>query len=354
MSSVYTEYFELLSEHGQLQEIQNKIDISGGGVFRFESFLWDVMSGEINLNLDTILELLEDVAFSGLNTWPSDLIRIIGIALIAAVFSNFSFSFQNSSVSDTAFYVSYVMLYGILASTFYTAYQITAEAIGHITELMKVIVPSYCIAITFGSGATTSVYWYEAIMILITLVEMVLLKFVLPLIGVHMTVNLAGNLANENLLSKLCEIVEMIVGWCLKGMSALVLGISGIQGMLAPAIDRVKRTAIIKSMGSLPGIGNAIDGVNETILGAGILIKDAFGAAGMIAISVISMIPMIRLAMYALVYKAEAAIIQPVSDKRIVNSINAASKSSVMMLKTVFTACMLFFIAIAVVTYSCL
>jgi len=354
MSTVYTEYFELLSEHGQLQEIQNTIDGSGGGVFRFETFIWDVLSGDIRLNLDAVLELLGDVAFSGLNTWTSDLIRIIGIALIAAVFSNFSFSFQNSSVADTAFYVSYVMLYGVLASTFYGAYQITSEAVGHITELMKVIVPSYCIAITFGSGTTTSVYWYEAIMVLITLVEMVLLKLVLPLIGVHMTVNLAGNLSNENLLSRLCEIVELVVNWCLKGMSALVIGISGIQGMLAPAIDRVKRTALMKSVGSLPGVGNVIDGVNETILGAGILLKDAFGAAGMIAISIISLIPIIRLAVYAFVYKAEAAIIQPVSDKRIVNCINAASKSSGMMMKTVFTACMLFYIALAVVTYSCI
>lgn len=352
MSSVYTEYFDLLSEQGNIQKIQDVIDTSGGEIFRFETFIWDVLSGEIHLDMDVILELMGGVAFSGWNTWSADLIRIIGIALIAAVFSNFSFSFQNSSVADTAFYVSYVMLYGILASTFYGAYEITSEAIGHMIELMKVITPAYCIAIVFGSGTTTSVYWYESILMLITLVEMVLQKLVIPLIGVHMTVNLAGNLSNENLLSKLCEIIEMLVLWSLKGTSALVIGISGIQGMLAPAIDRVKRTTLIKSAESIPRIGNLLEGVNEAFLGAGILLKDAFGAAGMIAICVISMIPIIRLAVYTLVYKAEAAIIQPISDRRIINSINAASKSTAMMMKTVFTACILFFIAIAVVTYT--
>lgn len=352
MSSVYTEYFELLSEHGEIQKIQDVIDTSGAEVFRFETFILDVLSGEIRLDMDAILELMNGVAFSGWNTWSSDLIRIIGIALIAAVFSNFSFSFQNSGVADTAFYVSYVMLYGVLASTFYGAYEITSEAIYHITELMKVLVPSYCIAIVFGSGTTTSVYWYESILMLITLVETVLQKVVVPLIGVHMAVNLSGNLSNENLLSKLCEIIEMLVAWSIKGTSALVIGISGIQGMLAPAIDRVKRTALMKSAESIPGIGNVMEGVNETILGAGVLLKDAFGAAGMISICVISMIPIIRLAVYTFVYKAEAAMIQPISDRRIVQSINAASKSTAMMMKTVFTACMLFFVAIAVVAYT--
>jgi len=61
------------------------------------------------------------------------------------------------------------------------------------------------------------------------------------------------------------------------------------------------------------------------------------------------MIPLIRIAVYSFVYKAEAALIQPVSDKRIVNCLNAASKASVMLMRTIFTASALFIIAIAVV-----
>ena len=69
MSSVYTEYFELLSEHGEIQMIQDVIDTSGAEVFRFETFILDVLSGEIRLDMDAILELMNGVAFSGWNTW---------------------------------------------------------------------------------------------------------------------------------------------------------------------------------------------------------------------------------------------------------------------------------------------
>lgn len=354
MVSVNEEYFNILKDQGNLQKIQNVIDESGGeAVFRFEEYLWKAVNGEINLNLESILEMLGNIAFSGLNSGMDELIRIMGIALIAAVFTNFSFSFREANIADTAFYVSYVLLYGILAKTFYGAYEITLDVVQHITDFMKVLAPSYCIAIVLGCGSVTSMQWYETVMLSVTLAEYVILKLILPLIGMHMMVNLASNLSRENMLSKLCEILEMIVGWGLKTITVVVIGITGIRGMLAPAIDRVKRTTLIKSAGSIPGIGNAIDGINESLLGAGVLLKEAFGTGGMIAIMIISGIPLVRLAIYTFLYKAEAAVIQPVSDTRIVNCINAASKACAMMLKTVFAAATLFIIAIALVSNSC-
>lgn len=354
MSSANTEYYDILTEYVNLQEIQNAIDSSGAGAFRFEEFIWDALSGNIRLDLNTILELAEQTAFSGWNSWITDIFQILGIALIAAVFSNFSFSFKESNVSETAFYVCYLILYGILASTFYGAYEITADAVLHITDFMRILAPSYCIAIVFGTGATTSVVWYEAVLMLITLVENIITIVVLPLIGVHMAVNLAGNISGENVLSKLCELIELLVSWCLKGLVGLMVGVSGIQSIVAPAVDRLNKTTLMKSVGSIPGIGNMITGVNETLLSAGILLKDAFGTGGVIAIFAVSMIPIIRLAIYTMVYKLEAAVIQPVSDRRIVACISTASKSCELMLKAVFTSCMLFVIAIALVTYTTL
>lgn len=352
MASDFTEYYELLYENGNLEEIQEVIDKSGAGVFRIEAFIMDVLGGEITLNLEMILDLLGEVAFSGIHNTGSELFKIIGIALIAAVFSNFSFSFRESNVSETAFYVCYVILYGILAVTFYGAYEITIEVIRHVTEFMKMIAPSYCIAIVLGNGIVSSTYWYQTIVIVVAIAENLLLKVVLPLVGVYMTVSLAGNISGENVLSKLCEIIEQIVGWCLKGMVTLLVGFSGIKGMLAPAIDRIKRGSLMKSAESIPGIGNVIGGVNETLLGIGVLLKDAFGTGCMIAIFVIGAIPLVRLAVYSLVYKAEAALIQPVSDKRIIRCLNAAATASGMLMKSVFTASALFIIVIAVVVYT--
>jgi len=353
MAPVYSDYYDLVTEYGNLNAVQDAIDASGGN-FRFEEFIWGVLSGEIKLDLGMLIDMLGEFAFSDLNSCMPQVFRIVGIALIAAVFSNFSFSFRESNVADTAFYVCYLILYGILALTFTTAYEITADAVSHITGFMKVLVPSYCIAIALGNGTATSLYWYESILIIIMLAENLLLRIILPLIGVHMTVNLSGNISNENILSKLCELLEQVIGWGLKGITAVVFGVSGLQNMLAPAIDRFKRTTLIKSAESIPGIGNMIGGINETLLGAGVLLKDAFGAGGIIAVGVITIMPLIRLCIYAFVYKAEAAVIQPVSDKRIVNCLNAASKASVLMLKTVFTAAALFVVAIALVAYTSL
>ena len=353
MAQVYSEYFEIFSEYGNLQGIQESIDAAGGGL-RFEEFLWNVLSGEVNFDFNVLLDLLGNVAFSGINGSMPQIFRIVGIALVAAVFSNFSFSFRESNVADTAFYVCYLVLYGILALTFSSAYDIAMDAISHITGFMKVLVPSYCIAIALGNGVTTSLGWYESVMIAIALAENVLLKMVLPLIGVHMTVNLAGNISNENILSKLCELLEQFVLWGLKGMTVIVCGMSGFQSLLSTSVDRVKRTTLLKSAGSIPGIGSIIEGVNETLLGSAVLLKDAFGVGGMLALIIIAIVPLVRLCVFSVVYKAEAAVIQPVSDRRIVLCLNVASKASALLMKTVFAAMTFFMAAIAMVAYSSL
>lgn len=351
MAPIYNEYSDIFLEYGNLKGIQDSIDASGG-VFRFEEFIWDVVSGEINFDLGVLLDMLGDVAFSGISDSRMQIFRIVGVAIIAAVFSNFSFSFRDGNVADTAFYVCYLVLYGILAVTFTSALDVAVDTVSHIFGFMKVLVPSYCIAIALSNGASTSWYWYEAVLIIIAIAENLLLKIILPLIGVHMSINIAGNISNDNIMSKLCEVLEQLIGWGLKGITVLSIGISGVQSLLSSAIDRFKRTSLMKSAGSIPGVGSIIDGINETLLGAGVLLKDAFGTGGIIALAVIAMVPMIRLCVSTVIYKAEAAVIQPVSDRRIVNCLNAASKASALMLKTVFTATSLFVVAIAIVAYT--
>lgn len=354
MISDFQTYYQMFQEDTNYIEIQEIINRAVGteDVFRFDRFITDVVSGKMALNIDTLWEVLKTTAFGQINTGASDLVKIMTIAIIAAIFTNFSFTFKGSHVSETAFYVTYVSLYGILTATYFTAYRLTFETLLNITEFMKIMVPSYCIAIVFGTGTVTSIYWYEVTLGLITLAEFILLKIALPIINIYMMASLASNLSKEDSLSKFTELLESIIRWGMRSMMAVMIGINTIQGMITPAIDQWKRNSVIKTASGLPGVGNLINGVSETMLGAGILLKNAFGAAGMISLFVICLIPIASLTFYALLYKAGAALIQPVSEKRIINCMNAASVASGLLTKTVFYASLLFIISIAMVSFT--
>jgi stage III sporulation protein AE len=138
----------------------------------------------------------------------------------------------------------------------------------------------------------------------------------------------------------------------LKSLLAIVIGFSAIKGLIVPVADQVKRSALFKASEAIPGIGDALGGVTETILGAAVLLKNAIGVTGLIVIIIICAVPFLKLIMVTVVFKAGSAALQPISDKRFIECISASAKSSALLLQTVFTGAVLFLLAITIVAVT--
>jgi stage III sporulation protein AE len=79
-------------------------------------------------------------------------------------------------------------------------------------------------------------------------------------------------------------------------MVGLVLGFHLIQSMVLPYVDSLKTGAVQKIIGVIPGIGQGVNSVAQMMLGSGVLIKNTIGAAGIILLLILSMIPLLKLA----------------------------------------------------------
>lgn len=90
----------------------------------------------------------------------------------------------------------------------------------------------------------------------------------------------------------------------------------------------------------------------ETVIGSGVLLKNAIGAAGLVVIIVICSVPIIQLGTVAFIYKFSCAALQPISDKRIVECVSASAKSVQMLLQAVVVGAILFLISVTIVAIS--
>lgn len=131
-----------------------------------------------------------------------------------------------------------------------------------------------------------------------------------------------------------------------------MLGINVIQGMCVPIVDSLKTTAIKKAINFLPGFGTGVNAVTQVLLGTGSLIKNGIGAAALVIIVVICLTPIIKLVIFSLMYQGTAALIQPISDKRIIQCIMSVNEGTRLLLRIVVTAALLFMITIAVISIS--
>ena len=310
-----------------------------------------VIKGDVKFSVELLEKLVTEQLFYEFRENKKTVIHILMIAIIAAVFTNFSNVFQNRQIGEISFYVLYLLLITICLSTF----QILIDGVGvhleRLTSFMRVLGPLYFLAVAISTGSGTSVIFYNLLLFLIYIVELLILNFLLPLLHIYMVIRVLNNLSTEEYLSKFAELIEFIVTWTLKTLLAAIIGLNVIQGLISPALDSLKRGMLTKSVEAIPAIGDALGGTAEIVLGTAVLVKNGIGVTGAIICIVLCVIPLLQMFVMAFLYKLTSAFIQPISDKRIVGCVSGmGERRCQILLRVIFTTGMLFLLTIAIVT----
>lgn len=132
-------------------------------------------------------------------------------------------------------------------------------------------------------------------------------------------------------------------------MLAVMIGHSGIQGLIMPALDGVKRSSLFRAANSIPGVGNMFGGLTDTVIGTGVLIKSAVGVGGLIAVCIICIAPIVKLGVFTVIYKGLAAFAQPVTDKRLVSVFQSTADGGKLLLQLVFMTAVMFLVTLAII-----
>lgn len=315
----------------------------------FQEMIKGLISGEIELSGEFLWNLISKQFFYEFKNTKSALIHVLAIVIIAAVFRNFSGVFQNNQISEMCFYVLYMLLITICLNSFRILIASATSGLSSLLEFLKLLGPIYFMAVAVATGSATSIAFYNMILILICVVELLIQTFLIPLVQIYMVIRILNDLSTEEYLSKFGELLHTIIVWVLRTMLGAVIGINLIQGLLAPAIDSVKRSVLLRGGEAIPIIGDVIGGASEVVLGTAVLIKNGTGVAGAIICIAICMAPVVQMAVVTLMYKLTAALIQPISEKRIVGCISSMADGAEILLRVIFTSGVLFLITIAMV-----
>lgn len=337
-------------ELGQMQDAVNQILKEDS--FSIEEILNQILKGESLFQKETMSKWFKNIVKAQLQREQKAMFQVVLLVLLAAVFSNFTAVFGDGKTGETSFYITYMLLLALLIKSFGSMGVELKELLENFILFLKALMPSYFLAVTASSGSATAMIFYEAVLFLIYVIQVVFLKGIVPAIYVLALVELVNYLHSEDFLSKMAELLQTLIEWSLKSCMAVVLGMQLIQNMIGPAMDSLKRDIIGKTAASIPGIGNAINGVTEVALGTAVIIRNGIGVVGIIILVCIGIRPVIRLALLAFLYKLLAAVVQPVSDKRMTGALSTIGNGYVLFLKVLLCMELLIFITIAILSIS--
>ena len=341
---------ETLIEQFEFGEVEQVVDeLFPSEKMSFTEFLTSITNGESNEVWKNLGKYFWQQLTFELQNAKHSFIQILVIAIVAAVFHNFSGIFQNQHVAELSFYVVYMLLISICLNMMKILIDSVSAGVENLLKFFQALGPVYFMGVAITTGSATSIAFYNVLLFAIYLVENLVTKILLPLVQAYVVIRILNDLSKEEYLSKFGDLVEMLTKWILRMLLAGVLGMNVIQGMLMPAIDAVKRKAILGGTEAIPFIGDAAGGITEVVLGTAVLIRNGVGAAGVIICLAICIVPTVRMAIIVLLYRVTAAIIQPISEKRIVNCVGNMANGANLLLQTILTTCVLFLITIAIV-----
>lgn len=317
----------------------------------FKDTLASVLSGDQRFSFDLVKKLVGHQLAGAFTGSRKNLMHILVIALIAAVFHNFSNVFGSRQVCEISFYILYLLLIALCLSSFQLVMEWVCEGVEKLTAFMGVFCPVYFLAVSLAKGSVTAVAFYNLMLFFIYLVEMVIVYFVIPVIHIYIMVKVLDFLSAQEYLSKFAELIEVMVSWLLKTLVACTLGFNVIQGMISPAIDTVKRSTVSRTAEAIPGVGDAIGGVTEVVFGTAVLVKNGIGITGMLICLAICLAPLVQTGLISLMYKLAAAMIQPVSDKRVTGCVECVGDGLKLLMRVIYTTGLLFLLTIALVSF---
>lgn len=338
----YTEVDELLQEHEETKDIS------------FGDMLSDLLLSEEGLTLSGFLGIVGKKAMEGLfgELWFFG--QLLLIVAVSALLSTFSRAFSNPQVAKMGSYVAFMLLFGVLAQAYLEAASVAATTLSYLVSFMKMLVPIYLACITFCVGITSVTAFYQIYLMLITLAQNIMHAVLLPLCNIYLLLAVSNHLPMEGSLSGFSSLIKRVIVWGRKSILVLTTGFAAINGLLTPGVDKLKQSTVVNALSAIPGLGGLFSGATQTVLGAGVVVKNTVGAAGVVILVVLCVRPLIKLFFFQLLFRIVAAVASIIADKGMVSCLEAAADAVQLLFDIVWTAVLAFalVLVIACVTTS--
>lgn len=340
------DYLELSDLEEKLRGMTDFSDLS------FSDLVLELLQGKLPSGISGLWGKVWRLLFSYLGGQKQLAVQILLIALFSAVCTNFIRVFENSQIADISFYMMYLLIGTLLIGAFAEMQALTVNTLKSLFQFVTLLLPAYVVTIVFSAGSVSALGFYELTLLSVHILQLLFIKMVLPLIQIYVVFLFFNQLTQEDLFSQASEFLKTLLEWILKTTTAILVGLQTIQCLVAPAVDTLKNSTAHRIVKALPGVGGLMDSAAETIAGSALVIKNAVGVAGMIVVLLICLLPFFKLGLSVLLFRLLCALLQPISEKRMVDCIRSFSDGVMLLMKTMLAGLAVFLVSLAMITAS--
>ena len=338
--NIYNEEFDAMER--AIGGAETAFDVNMASIFR------DAVAGQLDLSPGAIINGFLRLLFSEIFENIALLRNLLIIGIVSAILHNITNSFENSSVGEIGFYVSYLAMAAMLFSSFRIAVSIFSDLMITVNMFIEAGIPLF-VSLVIMSGNIAGGTVFSATMMFAVVFTSRLITWVIgPAIVSAAALNMVNFIDEREMLTKLAELIKKVISWTLKVLAIGLVSIISIQRISTPLANNLFMRAARSTVNTVPVVGSVLTGALENVIYLARLLRGGVLIVVVITMVAICLMPMIKLVALILTYKIAAALIQPICDDRIVDCIEAAAEYTALLLSAASIVSMMLLLSVII------
>lgn len=310
MSYATTE--ETIEEQKETFEIKQFIDNADqfiDGEFLEESDLNDLLNSAIKGQVDNKKVLSKFYGLFGkeLKGTLATLSSVLAIIVIHSVLKSVSESLENENIARLIFYVQYILIVTIVMSNFSQIIVMIKTATANMVGFINTLIPLLTTLMLFTGNITTTSMIQPVILFGVNFIGNFIQTVLIPVVLVASSLSIISKISDKVQINRLAKMFKSGIAWFLGISLTIFVAIVSLEGNLSSSVDGItaKTTKAVVSS-AIPIVGKILGDAVDSVLGCGIILKNAVGIVGVIIIVGICIVPILKLLLAMISYKVLA------------------------------------------------
>ena len=284
----------------------------------------EAMQGKINNQ--TIYKKIIKILGKEVSSNIKILISILIIVVIHGILKSITDSLENSNVSQIIYFVQYILIVTLIMSNFTEIIKLIKETASNLVGFINVVIPLLLTLMVYTGSITTSTVLEPILLFVSNFIGNIIANILIPVVLIIVVFSVISKITERIQIERISKFLKSSVVWFLGIFLTIFVGIVSLEGTLSSSVDGITAKTAKAAVSSLiPVVGKVLGDVVDSVLGCGIILKNAVGAVGVIVIIGICIVPVIKVAVLSIMYSLASAIVEPVADTKIVKLLEEMS-----------------------------
>lgn len=310
------------------------------GEFFADADISEILNSAISGKVDNskIYKKILNILGTEVQTGIKSLLSILAIIIIHSILKSISESLENDSISKLIYYVQYIAIVTIIMSNFSDVINLVKQTSDNLIGFMNTLIPVLVSLMLYTGSITTTSILEPIILFLINFIGNLIQNILIPIILIIASISIISKISDQVQVAKLSKFLKSSTLWFLGIILTIFVGIVSLEGTLASSVDGITaKTAKSIVSSAVPVVGKILGDVVDSVLGCGIILKNAVGFVGVVIIISICIVPILKLSVLTISYKLVASISEVIADAKIVKLLDEMGDIFKILLGILFT-----------------